>query len=463
MVRVSVSAIQTHPRGLRYLFLTEAWERFSYYGMTSLVMLYMVRRILLPGNIDAVTGMYGMRAALELLTGPLTPRALASQIFGLYTAFVYFTPVLGGLLADRVLGVRRTVLLGGLLLAAGHFAMAFDTSFLIALLLLVCGTGCLKGNISAQVGTLYPPEDEERRTRGYVIFYTGINVGATLGPLVCGALAQFYGWHAGFALSGALMLLSIGCYLAGFRYFSADPPVRRNRTTLPPVSPASRAALRALAPIVLITIFQTIAYYQCFAAGQIWISERVRLTTPFGHIPAPWFNSVDALISVLSVPPLLAFWRWQAARGREPDAVGKIRTGAGLATACSLLLCLGDVTAGSALVSPLVPLTAIAGFGIALNFYWPPTLALVSRASPLRLRSTAMGVAYMSYFVANLCKGWLGTLYEPLGPARFWLLNTGVAATGFVLLLCFGRLLSNRIERAILAATEQPDTIRKLK
>lgn len=434
-----------HPAGLKYLFLTEAWERFSYYGMTSLVVLYMVQRLLLPGTIGNVAGLSTFRAMLEGAGGTLTPRALASEIFGFYTGFVYLTPLLGGLLADRWLGVRRTVMLGALLLSAGHFAMAFDRSFLLALVLLMCGTGCMKGNITAQVGTLYPPEDAERRTRGYVIFYAGINIGATVGPLVCSTLAQVYGWHAGFGLAGGLMLISLLTYVTGLRRFPPDPPLRRHRAPAPPLTAEQRRSVLALLPVVGITIFQTIAYYQCFNVGQMWIGEHVALTTPLGRIPAPWFNSVDALVQVLSTPLLLSFWAWQQRRGREPATIGKIGRGALLCTLCSLLLYAGASVAGEGRVSAFVPLVAIAGMGLALNFYWPPTLALVSRVAPASIRSTMMGGAYLSYFLANLTKGWLGTFYEPLGPARFWLLNSGVAFAGVVLVVVFGRRLSRMV------------------
>jgi POT family proton-dependent oligopeptide transporter len=154
-----------HPKGLFYLAFTEAWERFSYYGMTALVVLFMVNQLLLPGHVEHISGFSGFRAAIESIVGPLSTQALASQIFGLYSGFVYFTPLLGGIIADRWIGQRSAVVIGASSMSAGHIAMAFDQSFLLALLLLVIGSGFLKGNISAQVGALYPPEDEARRTR----------------------------------------------------------------------------------------------------------------------------------------------------------------------------------------------------------------------------------------------------------------------------------------------------------
>ncbi|HEX4533243.1 MAG TPA: oligopeptide:H+ symporter, partial [Rhizomicrobium sp.] len=197
------------PPALAYLAFTEAWERFSYYGMTGLLVLYMSEALFLPGHVEHVVGFAAFRASLESVLGHLSPLALASQIYGLYTGFVYFTPVFGGLIADRWLGRRNAVILGAVLMSAGHIAMAFDASFLLALLLLIVGCGLLKGNISTQVGELYAADDGPGRTRGFSIFSMGINVGATIGPLACGLLAQLYGWHAGFGLAGILMLTGL--------------------------------------------------------------------------------------------------------------------------------------------------------------------------------------------------------------------------------------------------------------
>ncbi len=210
-----------HPKGLFYLAATEAWERFSYYGMTALVVLYMVNQLLVPGHVQHIFGFSGFKAAVESVVGPLSTQALASQIFGLYSGFIYFTPLLGGMIADRWIGQRNAVVIGALSMSAGHIAMGFDQSFLLALLLLVIGSGFLKGNISAQVGALYPSEDEARRTRGFVIFSTAINVGAVIGPLLCGLIAQVYGWHYGFGIAAIFMLFGLATYLYGYRYLLA--------------------------------------------------------------------------------------------------------------------------------------------------------------------------------------------------------------------------------------------------
>src|SRR3954447_22672796 len=209
-----------HPRGLAYLAFTEAWERFSYYGMSALVMLYMVGQLLLPGHVEHVAGFASFRALIEWIFGPLSTQALASEIFGLYSGFVYFTPVFGGWLGDRI-GQRNAVVAGALAMSGGHLAMAFDQSFLVALLLLIIGSGLLKGNISAQVGGLYPIEDEERRSRGFALFSTAINFGAVAGPLLCGFLGERYGWHIGFGAAAIFMLGGLATYLSGYRYLPA--------------------------------------------------------------------------------------------------------------------------------------------------------------------------------------------------------------------------------------------------
>ncbi|MET0270956.1 MAG: oligopeptide:H+ symporter, partial [Sphingomonas sp.] len=190
-----------HPRGLAYLAFAEAWERFSFYGMQTLLVLYMVGQLLRPGHVENVAGFPAFRAALEAAYGPLPPQALASAIFGLYAGLIYLTPIAGGLLADRLIGRTRTVTLGATLMVAGHFLMAFDASFLIALACLILGCGCFKGNIAAQVGGLYAAGDL-RRADAFQIYYLGINAGVIVSPLICGTLGEVYGWHYGFGAAG---------------------------------------------------------------------------------------------------------------------------------------------------------------------------------------------------------------------------------------------------------------------
>jgi POT family proton-dependent oligopeptide transporter len=161
-IRLSDKAFLGHPRGLAWLSFSEVWERFSYYGMQALLVLYMEHQLFQPGHVENVAGFGPFRRAIEYFYGPLSPLGLASAIFGLYAGFVYLTPIAGGILADRVIGRTRAVIAGAVLMSAGHFLMAFEVSFLLALACLLVGVGCFKGNIATQVGDLYAAGDPRR-------------------------------------------------------------------------------------------------------------------------------------------------------------------------------------------------------------------------------------------------------------------------------------------------------------
>lgn len=435
-----------HPSGLFYLAFTEAWERFSYYGMTALLALYMVNQLLLPGHVEHIAGFSGFRAAVESVVGPLSAQALASQIFGLYSGFVYFTPLLGGMIADRWIGQRNGVVIGALSMSAGHIAMTFDQSFLLALLLLVIGSGFLKGNISAQVGALYPPEDEARRTRGFIIFSTAINIGAVAGPLLCGLLAQVYGWHYGFGIAAIFMLLGLGTYLYGYRYLPARVERRTFEGTR--LTANDRRVVFALIAVMLITIFQSTAFYQVFNVNPIWIQQHVALELGRFHLPVPWFQSINSIFSILGVPLLFWIWRHQAARRREPDELAKIGIGAWIAMASNLILVAAIFASGGAPVHPIWPFLYSAGLGISFLYYWPTLLALVSRAAPAKVNATLMGLAFMSLFISNTVIGWIGGFYEKMSPAQFWAMHAAIAAGGGLLVALFGRRLSRVLNPA---------------
>ncbi|MEO6968212.1 MAG: peptide MFS transporter [Rhodanobacteraceae bacterium] len=419
------------PMALAYLSFTEAWERFSYYGMTSILVLYMSQALLLPGHVEHIAGFPAFRTALESVFGPMTTLALASQVMGLYTGLVYFTPVLGGWVADRFTGRRVAVMIGAVMMSAGHLAMAFDASFLLALTLLILGTGLLKGNISTQVGELYAESDGEGRTRAFAIFSIGINVGAVVGPLAVGLLAQLYGWHAGFGLAGVLMLAGLFTYIAGFRYLPADKrraDAAREKTSL---DRRQWRIIGALAVVSAITVFQSIGYYQNTNLNLVWIDRSVNLNLLGFHVPVAWFSSIDPLASIIAVPVLFALWRWQAARHAEPDDLGKIATGAWITAVANLLLVIACVV--SPRTNVIVPVLYDVLLGIAFLYYWPTLLALVSRAAPASVKATMMGAVFLTLFVSNTIIGWLGGFYEHMTPAGFWAMHAGIAATGGVL------------------------------
>ncbi len=444
--RASGATFLGHPKGLFYLAFTEAWERFSYYGMTALVVLYMVNQLLLPGHVERIAGFSGFRAAVESIVGPLSTQALASQIFGLYSGFVYFTPLLGGMIADRWIGQRNGVVIGALSMSAGHIAMTFDQSFLLALLLLVIGSGFLKGNISAQVGALYPPEDEARRTRGFIIFSTAINIGAVVGPLLCGLLAQVYGWHFGFGIAAIFMLVGLTTYLYGYRYLPAR--VERKKFEGTRLTAAERRIVFALIAVMIITIFQSTAFYQVFNVNPIWIQQHVALDLGGFRIPVPWFQSINSIFSILCVPVVFWIWRQQALRRREPNDLAKIGAGAWIAAASNLILVAAIFASGGALVYPIWPFLYSAGLGISFLYYWPTLLALVSRAAPAKVNATLMGLAFMSLFISNNLIGWIGGFYEKMTPVQFWTMHAAIAASGGLLVVLFGRPLGRALHPA---------------
>lgn len=432
--------LRGHPKGLAVLAGTEVAERFSYYGMTALLALYLSKQLLLPGHAETVIGLGALRRLFEL-RGPMSNQAFASLVYGWYAGLVYFTPILGGYVADRWLGARRTVVTGALLMAAGHLAMSFDATFLLALLLLILGSGCLKGNISAQVGALYPKTAESERAQGFTIFATGINIGSVLGPLATGATAALYGWHFGFALSAALMLVALGVYLSGQRHLP-DSGIRASaREKLPPMNREERRRSWTLVGLILLTIPANVAYPMIWNVGIVWIDQHVDLASPFGPVPASWFNSIDAFASIVVAAPLVALWRWQSRRGSEPSSVAKIGIGSALFGAAALLLALGCAFADAdGRVNVLWVLAGYFGMGAAYMWFWPILLGLIAQSAPPQINATLMGAAFLSLFVGTVLMGWVGSFYEQMGNLHFWLLDASIALAGGAILLSLRRV-----------------------
>src|SRR5437588_8064449 len=290
-----------HPRGLTFLFTTEMWERFSYYGMRSLLVLYMTKFLLLSDHSGNVIGLGALQRGSECWFGPLEVQLLLSQTWGLYTGLVYFTPIFGGLLADRVLGQRRTVVVGATLMAIGHFMMAVEQLFLFALLALILGSGCFKPNISTQVGGLYGASDP-RRDRAYSIFYVGINLGAFLSPLVCGSLGENAGWHYGFAAAGVGMLIALAVYVGGFKTLPEDE-LTRNRADHA-AKPVLTGEQRHAVLWLILLILPLMLYWACNEQQgntiALWASDNtdrsINLFFWRGEIDVTWFQSINPLI-----------------------------------------------------------------------------------------------------------------------------------------------------------------------
>ena len=416
--------------------------------MAALLVLYMVNQLLLPGHVEHVAGFAAFRGLIESAFGPLSTQALASEIFGLYSAFVYFTPLFGGWLGDRI-GQRSAVVLGALSMAGGHLAMAFDQSFLPALLLLICGSGLLKGNISAQVGSVYPPDDEARRTRGFAIFSTAINFGAVTGPLICGYLGDRYGWHVGFGTAALFMLGALAVYLSGYRYLPARVE-RKAKSTTAALSREDRKAVAALIGVMAITVLAYIAYYQLANVLPVWLQAHANLNAGSFRIPIEWFYSIDPLASILSVPLLFALWNRQARSGGEPNALTKIAIGSFICGSGYLVL-IGAITLSPGRVLWLWPVLFCAVQGVGFMYFWPTLLALVSRVAPPKINATMMGVCFLTLFVANNLIGRIGTYYEKMTPTGFWALHAAIGAAGGIIMLLCSRGLAPILEPQSLA------------
>ena len=429
---MTIATTGGHPRGLYYLAFTEMWERFSYYGMTALLTLYMVKQLLLPGHAENVFGLDGLRSLFEF-RGAMSNLAFASLIYGWYGGLVYFTPILGGLIADRWLGAKRTVVIGALLMSAGHLAMSFDASFLIALLLLILGSGCLKGNISAQVGTLYPQAAASLRERGFTIFSTGINIGSVIGPLATVSVAALYGWHAGFALAAALMLLALAIYLAGQKYLPESSLARADAPAMGPLTSDERRRTLALVAVIILNIPVAIAYPMIWSIGIVWIDAEVGLATALGTVPAGWFNSLDSLGGLLAAAPLVALWAAQARRKAEPASLTKIAIGSLIMGVAILLLAAGSLLPNAdGKVSVWWAIAAYLGAGFAFMWYWPITLAILSALAPDKIKSTLMGSAFLALFVGTVIMGWVGSFYDQMTPIAFWTLDASIAIAGAI-------------------------------
>jgi POT family proton-dependent oligopeptide transporter len=330
-------------------------------------------------------------------------------------------------------------------MAGGHLSMAFDRSFLLALLLLIIGSGLLKGNISAQVGSIYPPDDEARRTRGFAIFSTAINLGAVTGPLLCGFLGQRYGWHVGFGAAALFMLGALATYLSGYRYLPARVE-RKVRAESGPLTRDDRKAVAALIGAMAIVVLTYISYYQLANVLPVWLQQHADLDAGAFEIPIPWFYSIDPLASILSVPALFALWNWQArALGGEPTALAKIATGSFICAAANLAL-VAAIALSPGRVLWIWPVLYCVLEGVGFMFFWPTLLALVSRAAPPKINATMMGVTFLTLFVANNLIGRIGTYYEQMTPIAFWALHAGIGAAGGLLMLLFARTAGRNLE-----------------
>lgn len=439
-----------HPRGLAYISFTEAWERFSFYGMQTLLVLYMVNQLLLPGHIENIVGFTAFRHVIENMYGVvLTPVALASAIFGLYAGFVYLTPIAGGLIADRWLGKTRTITIGALLMAAGHFLMAFDFSFLIALACLLIGVGCFKGNLASQVSELYSPNDK-RVDDAYQIYFLFINAAVIAAPLIAGTLGEVYGWHYGFGAAGIGMLISLVIYLSGRKWLPLEKKSAAVVTKQPKaiLTQSERRTMYLLLAMLPILAIGSVGNQEIFNAYLLWVPTNIDLVF-FGHaMPTTWLITVDATVSVSFLVLTLAFWRWWGKRFNEPSEITKMTIGLGFGAAALMSLTIAAVISSGgqkAGIGWILGFEVLNSIGFANLF--PIGLALYARAAPKAIAGTIMGTYYLHLFMTNNLVGWLGGLIEHLSGTHFWLMHVGLVALAMVLLFGISRLFGHYLSR----------------
>ena len=433
-----------HPKGLGFLAFTEAWERFSYYSMQSLLVLYMVKYLLLPGHVEDVVGF----ALFRRLYGGIDGQPLASAIFGTYTSLVYLTPILGGLLADRWLGRRRTITIGALTMALGHFLMAFEGSFLFALLCLILGNGCFKGNIASQVGALYGPGDL-RRADAFQIFYIAINAGVIGAPLIAGTLGEDVGWHYGFGAAGVGMVIGLTIFLIGTRYLPAEErPSRQsgNRAKLERQDWWTVIALILLIPVMAVALLTN---QEIFNAYLVWGDQQFDLVF-FGHrLPTTWLITLDTIVSVTFLVLTAAFWRVWSKRFREPDELEKILIGSAFSAAGGLCLFAAAAFQGHGeKIGLFWPVCFHVLNSIAFAHILPIALALFAKVAPPAINATVIGLHYLAFFLGNALVGWVGGLYSSLPTTTFWLLHVASAIFSGLAFLLFKLFLGSRLQAA---------------
>ena len=432
-----------HPRGLAFLFTTEMWERFSYYGMRALLVLYMTKHLLVPENGGNVLGLAGLKSALEAVFGPLDLQPLSSQIYGLYTALVYLTPIFGGLLADRVLGQRRTVILGAILMAIGHFMMAVEPLFLFALGALILGNGAFKPNISTQVGGLYAPGDP-RRDRAFSIFYVGINVGAFLAPLICGTLGETLGWHYGFAAAGVGMLIGLAIYLYASPLLPPDE-LQKAKAAHTERKPLDRDEWRAIIALLVLFVPNTLfwaTYEQQGNTIALWADADTDRTVNFlawtAEIPTTWFQAFNPFMIFAFTPFVVALWKRQAARGTEPSTLTKMALGCFGVTAANLIMALAAFYAAGGKASWLWLFAYFVVITIGELYLSPVGLSLVTKVAPARILSMMMGVWLATSFVGNFLAGFIGSFWSQTDKPVFFLVVAAIAAVaGAAIFACY--------------------------
>lgn len=394
-----------HPRGLTVLFLTNMWEQFSYFGMRALLVYFMTRQLMLE-------------------------QAQASYIYGAYTACAYFTPIIGGMMVDRFLGKRRAIIIGASVMAAGHFMMAFEPLFYLALITIALGNGLFLPTLPSQVGDLYR-RDDPRRGWAYNVYYVGINIGGFLAPLLCGTIGEVYGWHYGFSLAGLGMLAGLLIYLSGQRWLPPEP--QRPAAVAASAGFDRRTVLTLVAIGFAVTVFRS-AYEQVGNTVALWADSGLDRRAGGWLIPMTWFQSLNPLFVMLMTPPLLAYWRRRADAGHDQPPARRMALGALIVAGAYLMLALlASQANGQPTAWPWLALFFVM-FTFGELFILPTGLGLFARLAPSRLGATTVGAWFLIIFSGSLSAGLVGSLWSRLAPGAFFTLLAMLASIAAALL-----------------------------
>ncbi len=431
-----------HPRGLGFLAGTELWERFSFYAMQALLMLYMTKYLLLPENSAKIVGLGIYRDVLEAVFGPMTNLALAAQTFGLYSGLILATPLVGAWLGDRVLGRTKTITIGALLMSAGHLTMANEKAFLLALLLLILGGGCFIGNLAAQIGGLYEPRDM-RRTRAFGVYLMALNVGAFMAPLIAGTMGERIGFHWGFGAAGVGMLIGLATYLAGRRHMPPDMVARGQKQ--PKLNGPQWVTVGAIILTLIPRVLLFGAAQQAYGIMVVWADTAVDRTIGNFEVPVTWILTADGIITILGVLLANRLWDRLAASGREPNDVVKIGIGgASIATSFLVVGLLANL--------PQVPLVGWLAFYLVLglSYAWmdPPSKAIIGRYAPQSVNGMMFAFSALFGAFGFFLLGYLGRFYEPLGPSLYFLLTAAMPGLAAIVLITFSRPILRLLEAA---------------
>ena len=438
-----------HPLALYFLFFTEMWERFSYYGMRALLVYYMTKHLFLDDWKDKVIGHAAIMGGIQSVFGELNIKAQGSQIYGLYTALVYLTPIAGGYLADKFIGQRKSVYIGGLIMASAQFVLTQESLFYVGLLLLIIGNGFFKPNISTQVGALYPAGDE-RRDRAFMIFYVGINLGALLAPLICGTLGEKVGWGYGFGSAGVGMLLGLGVYTLGQKTLAPDSVMKKKLVEVEkdsaeggayregkvktlesekpkPFTKDEWGRIIGLCVLCFLNVLFWGVYEQQGNTLAYWADENTDRVLLGWTVPGSWLQMVNPAFIFIFTPMIVNFWKGQAARGKEPSSVAKMAMGCGIMGIGYALMGVAAIVthAQNASVLWLVGATILLTLG---ELYLSPVgLSLVTKVAPLRIVSLMMGMWFISSFLGNYLEGYLATYWTKMEKSTFFFMLTGLS------------------------------------